>query len=275
MVLLPKGHAIAYPSKWGGSGDNYKDDKKGILMKGYVLAFYVLASSTIVFGAGFGAKNSQWINESDAKSESRKFQKCKICKGSGYISKTVKIGDPKYNLSSYFPKESKNNRKKIFIQCESCTTALEEERKRQLAEQKKEQNAKWEEYQKKEYERFSAISSSLIGVVDEIAPKQINHRQWALDYKGREKDKDYGWTPDDAKLMPARCPIVFQVINSKSFLVKSQVNDTFVIIDTIDDYEVSDNDPFLRWGTFRYVGTKSYTTIRGAKKTVPWIKQTK
>ena len=167
----------------------------------------------------------------------------------------MKIGDPKYNLSSYFPKESKNNRKKFFIQCESCTTALEEERKRQLAEQKKEQNAKWEEYQKKEYERFSAISSSLIGVVDEIAPKQINHRQWALDYKGREKDKDYGWTPDDAKLMPARCPIVFQVINSKSFLVKSQVNGTFVIIDTINDYEVSDNS----W----------------CEKTVPWIKQTK
>lgn len=242
-------------------------------MKGFVLAVYVLASSTIVFGA-----ETRWLQESDAKRDSKKFQGCKTCKGLGYRSINVKIGNPKYNLSSYFPKESKSNRKKIFIQCESCITALEEERKRQLTEQKKEQNAKKEENQNKEYERFSAISSSLIGVVDEIAPKQINHgtwSQWCLDYKGREKDKDYGWTPDDAKLMPARCPIVFQVINSKSFLVKSQVNGKFVIIDTINDYEVSDNDPFLRWGTFRYVGTKSYTTIFGAKKTVPWIKQTK
>ena len=56
-------------------------------MKGYVLAFYVLASSTIVFGAGFGVKNSQWINESDAKNEGRKFKNVKFAKARATLVK--------------------------------------------------------------------------------------------------------------------------------------------------------------------------------------------
>ena len=248
-------------------------------MKGFVLAMCVLISSTIVLG------EERWLKESDAKRESKKFQGCKACRGAGYAWKTVTIGDPRYNLAPYYPKESKRNHKKIYVQCESCMTALKdewkkqvEEKKKQIEEKKIEQTIKHEADQKKVYARFNAISASLIGAVDEIAPKQLYRgtlSEWCLDYKGREKDKDYGWTPDVAKLMPARCPIVFQVINSKSFLVKSQINGTLVILDTINDYEVPDGDPFLRWGTYRYIGTKSYTTILGAKKTVPWIKQVK
>lgn len=243
-------------------------------MKVVTLALIILVMPFIV--SGFEKK--WWLNEADAKSSSQKFQGCKACRGAGYRSKLVKIGDADYNLSSYFPKLAKGNSKKIFIQCDSCTTAIDEALRKQAEDKKKETLAKHEEEQKKEHQRLSAVCESLIGLVDEVDVGKIDHgtwSEWCLKPKNRDKDKDYTWSAEAAKLMPARCPIVFQVLNPKSFLIKSQVNGTLVIIETTDDYEVSDGEPFLKWGTYQYSGTKSYATVVGAKKTVPLIKQTK
>lgn len=239
--------------------------------KSFVLALALL-TSTIGFGS------THWIKENEAKQSCKKYPACKACKGLGYKSLTVKIGDPKYNLRSFYPKESPNNTKKVFVQCESCLTGLEEERKRKIAEKDKMRIAKGKALQEEKQVQFTAIAASLIGAVDEVGPELYDNGRWSewrLTYQAREKDKDYSWTVSDAKLMPARCPVVFQVIDSKSFLVKSPVNDTLVIIDTLKDYEVPDGKPFLCWGTYRYMGVKSYTSIIGAKKTVPWIVQVK
>lgn len=197
-----------------------------------------------------------WSNKKEAEEKCFKFQKCKTCRGLGYCAKITKKGTPQYSQRRTF----------YYDQCPMCITNIVTARGVFRARHREQEN-------KKEYIQCEKICSSLIGAIDEIAPKPFGQTGWVFGYKGREKNKDYGWTPDDAKLMPARCPIVFQVINSKSFLVKSQVEGTVVFIDTSHDYEVCDGKPFLCWGTYRYVGTKSYTTVLGAKKTVPWMKQ--